>query len=114
MENDPNRYGPPPAAKTAIDKLKSHSIEDFSSSNTECCVCLMKLAETIPEHSSLVETDKQGEGWIVIEMPCDHFFHKECLLPWLKEHNSCPSCRFELPTDDQDYERRKEQQETQI
>ena len=47
----------------------------------------------------------QGESCLI--MPCKHHFHKECLIPWLKERNSCPVCRFELPTDDEDFENRK-------
>ncbi len=42
-------------------------------------------------------------------MPCEHHFHKDCLIPWLKERNSCPVCRYELPTDDEDFERRKKE-----
>ncbi|CAI5480075.1 unnamed protein product [Closterium sp. Yama58-4] len=44
------------------------------------------------------------------EMPCSHRFHVDCLQPWLDEHNSCPLCRYEMPTDDHAYERRKERE----
>ncbi len=33
-------------------------------------------------------------------MPCGHIYHPDCLNPWLKEHNTCPVCRFELPTEE--------------
>ena len=31
-------------------------------------------------------------------MPCGHSFDPDCLMPWLKDHNTCPVCRHELPT----------------
>jgi len=47
------------------------------------------------------------EGNEVVQLPCKHVFEQECLSPWLKEHNSCPNCRFKLPSTEEDYEKFK-------
>ncbi|KAK8968791.1 E3 ubiquitin-protein ligase RING1 [Platanthera guangdongensis] len=91
-ENDPNRYGTPPAAKTAVASLPDVLITDnlLASVDGQCAVC--------KEFFEIGEVAKQ--------MPCNHIFHKDCIIPWLELHNSCPVCRYELPTDDPDYEQR--------
>jgi hypothetical protein len=46
------------------------------------------------ERACLVCTDPLFTGRVVA-LPCGHLFHKECILPWLGEHDaSCPECRF--------------------
>lgn len=30
----------------------------------------------------------------VMLTPCNHMFHEECIVPWVKNHGQCPICRF--------------------
>jgi hypothetical protein len=70
--------GNPPASKFAIDHLKeSTTIEE----STEACTVCQDLVE---------------QGAVTLSMPCGHLFHKDCLMPWLQEHNTCPVCRCEI------------------
>ncbi|CAK56300.1 unnamed protein product (macronuclear) [Paramecium tetraurelia] len=84
-QNDPNRYGSPPASQIAIDSLQKINLQ------SECCTVCQEEYQTQE----------------AVQMPCQHHFHSDCLIPWLKQHNSCPVCRFELITDDDDYNKRK-------
>ena len=97
MMNDNNRYGNPPASQTAVDKLQKCNITD------------KKLKEFGFENSCPVCKDEFVINEECLLMPYEHHFHKDCLIPWLKERNSCPVCRYELPTDDEDFERRKKE-----
>ena len=95
MMNDPNKYGNPPASKDSIKKLE------------KCIVTNEQLKNFGVENSCAVCKDEFEIGQELLLMPCKHYFHNDCLLPWLNERNSCPVCRYELPTDDVDYEERK-------
>ena len=97
MLNDTNKYGNPPAAKNAVEKLKKYKIDEN------------KIKEFGFENSCAVCKDEFNIGEECLSMPCNHYFHGNCLLPWLKERNSCPICRYELPTDDPDFEEMKKQ-----
>uniref|UniRef100_F6TGC0 E3 ubiquitin-protein ligase RNF181 n=2 Tax=Ciona intestinalis TaxID=7719 RepID=F6TGC0_CIOIN len=82
----------PPASKIVVENLKQRTVTELDPSE-KCPVCLVPYSGT------------------VIEMPCNHSFHKDCLHPWLNKTNSCPVCRFELLTDDPKYEEYKKEKE---
>jgi hypothetical protein len=91
---DPNNAqgaGPPPASDAAIASLIQSPLTEKELSllhNKLCSVCC--------------------EAFVVNEkvscLPCGHFYHPQCVEPWLSLHCTCPSCRYELPTDDDDFE----------
>ncbi|KAL3512386.1 hypothetical protein ACH5RR_025103 [Cinchona calisaya] len=88
--------GRPPAAKDVVKNLPLVvlSEEDSQKNNLICAVC----------------KDEMGVGEKARQLPCNHRYHGDCILPWLGIRNTCPVCRYELPTDDPEYERRKRDQ----
>eukprot|EP01013_Petalomonas_cantuscygni_P044364 TRINITY_DN8956_c0_g1_i1.p1 TRINITY_DN8956_c0_g1~~TRINITY_DN8956_c0_g1_i1.p1 ORF type:complete len:442 (+),score=51.45 TRINITY_DN8956_c0_g1_i1:103-1326(+) len=83
--------GTPPTAAAAVEGLRREAVPpDVASGGVECPVCF----------------DEFRAGAESVVLPCSHRFDPDCILPWLREHSSCPTCRYQLPTDDAEYNQR--------
>ncbi|XP_056894237.1 E3 ubiquitin-protein ligase RNF126-like isoform X1 [Takifugu flavidus] len=73
--------GPPPADGDKIKSLPTVQVtEEHVASGLECPVCK--------------EDYSVGEN--VRQLPCNHMFHNNCIVPWLQQHDTCPVCRKSL------------------
>ncbi|XAR54001.1 Ubiquitin--protein ligase [Bertholletia excelsa] len=78
-----DRQGPPPAPPLSIEAMPTIKItQGHLNIDSHCPVC----------------QDKFELGSDARQMPCNHIYHSDCIVPWLVRHNSCPVCRLELPT----------------
>ena len=85
---------------------------ESAASNQQYIPCQIKI-DPKEAHTCPVCTDSFTPGATIIRLPsCGHVFHEYCVLAWLSKHNTCPFCRKELPTDDEDYERERRRRET--
>ncbi|KAM4725070.1 E3 ubiquitin-protein ligase RNF115 [Anableps anableps] len=97
--------GPPPAKKEMISLLPIVCIsQEQIDCRLECPVCR--------EEYSLGES--------VRKLPCLHYFHSDCIIPWLELHDTCPVCRKSLdgvdnnlPPTSQPQDERSDRQERQ-
>ena len=49
----------------------------------KCPICLLKY--------------KKSD--IIKELPCNHIFHKNCILKWIEKSNICPICKYDITGD---------------
>jgi len=84
--------GAPPASKSTLQNLPMMTVAKVdieADGNDSCCVCM-------EEHEL---------GQKATKLSCGHIFHKACISSWLEQRCTCPICRFEMPTDDADFEK---------
>ena len=73
-----DRQGPPPAPRSAINAMPTIKItRTHLQTDSHCPVC----------------KDQFELGSEARQMPCNHIYHSDCIVPWLVQHNSCPVCR---------------------
>ncbi|KAH6772378.1 hypothetical protein C2S51_010782 [Perilla frutescens var. frutescens] len=53
------------------------------SEEEECAVCLEAFK-------------RRRRGGTLMQLPCAHRFHTDCLLPWLEGNSNCPCCRMAI------------------
>lgn len=83
QRQDESEKGKPPAKQSLIDSLPTEklTIEGEKKLSDSCCaVC--QDGYNCDEH--------------VTTLPCGHQYHKDCVVPWLQRHRTCPVCRHEL------------------
>ncbi|CAM8969736.1 unnamed protein product [Rhodiola kirilowii] len=93
-DSETSRQGAPPAAVSFLKNMPHLVITEEhrrTQDDLTCAIC----------------KDIMFIGTEVNELPCSHVYHSYCILPWLSVRNSCPLCRFELPTDDLEYEEKR-------
>lgn len=73
-----------PTAKSVIDNLPTVDNVTVDPEST-CPICM----------DNFNDNDK-----VVTQLECKHFYHLECIKPWLAEHNTCPTCRLEMKTEE--------------
>ncbi|XP_062195831.1 E3 ubiquitin-protein ligase SIRP1-like [Phragmites australis] len=74
-----HRGGQPPAPAESIAALPTVEVPEPAA---VCAIC----KEDLPLASA------------ARKLPCAHLYHSCCIVTWLEMHNSCPVCRFRLPS----------------
>ncbi|KAF6134493.1 hypothetical protein GIB67_028514 [Kingdonia uniflora] len=82
--------GVPPASKASIEAMLK--VEIGEGDVEECSICLEEW---------------EIGGGDVREMPCKHKYHWGCIEKWLGVHGSCPVCRFKMPVEEEECEKKR-------
>lgn len=117
----PNPSTPPPPLHNSLALDSSDSDSDwtdsedsffeFSSSHNPRSPTLKSIVDSLPlvtiadSSSCSICMDEFEVGTGASQLPCDHFFHKDCIVPWLNRSNTCPLCRHKLPKEEEEPEK---------
>ncbi|KAF9121126.1 hypothetical protein BGW39_010830 [Mortierella sp. 14UC] len=76
MELQNRQHGPVGATDEIINAIPKHTLSDEElEAKTECSVC----------------KDEFTKEDNLLQLPCKHIFHEDCIKPWLKVSGTCPT-----------------------
>ncbi|XP_044477193.1 uncharacterized RING finger protein C2A9.04c-like [Mangifera indica] len=68
-----------PAIESSVESLEK--MKFCGPEDEKCSICLEEF----------------NVGDELCRLPCSHFYHEDCIVPWLEKSHTCPLCRFPLP-----------------
>ncbi|KAG8370882.1 hypothetical protein BUALT_Bualt13G0029600 [Buddleja alternifolia] len=77
-----------PALKSFVDSLPIKMFLPNSAPSLQSCSICMEEFGINPDSFVTIN-----------ELPCQHYFHKDCIVEWFQRSNTCPLCRYKLPVD---------------
>jgi hypothetical protein len=57
----------------------------------------VRLSASVAPAVCMVCLDDMQHGDRVAVLRCKHYFHHDCVVPWLLHNNNCPLCRLPGP-----------------
>lgn len=80
-----HEQGPPvfdqgSATPLSMEYVKKQSMMKMGKSSKLCAICLNNFPK----------------GSVIVKLPCKHIFDKNCILPWFRTKDKCPTCRFDI------------------
>lgn len=85
-----------------MDQVLEESLNDPPPQKKVCKRFISTLEEIPLSDTCTICQDTMGE--IGYKLPCGHIFHKDCLLQWFDNQNTCPECRHEFPEETKEEE----------
>jgi len=95
-ENSPTVPPANESVRDALPRVVVTKVDLLDSTNSKCSICL----------------EDYRPGCRATRMLCGHLFCTACIREWLRGANSCPVCRFELATDEAEFEAGRKQRMT--